>query len=151
MAVSGPRAYRLLTHVLAAIGPHLPPGVHIKLTPHRRWTTLQRADDGSIDVGPLVMTTGYRGLPASSSGIVVRALGAWIPFLPRGLRRRLAAQNAAETLLDLAYQGHDTRSGQVPDMGVRAVTRANGVTVSYTPPDHPDERIDLDPIPFELL
>jgi hypothetical protein len=25
------------------------------------------------------------------------------------------------------------------------------VTVSYTPPDHPDERIDLDPIPFELL
>jgi hypothetical protein len=33
-----------------------------KITPHRRWTTLQRADDGSTDVGPLVITTDDRGL-----------------------------------------------------------------------------------------
>lgn len=149
--VSGVRAYRLLTHVLAEIEPHLPTGVHIKITPHRRWTTLQRSDDGSINVGPLVMSTDEHGLPKSSRGIGVRGLGAWIPFLPGDLRRRLAAQDAAATLLDLAYEDPDRHSGDVPDMSVHATTTANGVTISYIPPDRPTERIELDSIPFGLL
>jgi hypothetical protein len=149
--ISGARAYRLLTYVLAEIEPHLPTGVHIKVTPDDRWTTLQRADDGSIDLGPLVMGSDDRGLPKASSGIGVRALGPLIPFLPRKLQTRLAARHAVETLLDLAYQDLDSHSDRVPDMSVHAATTATGVAVSYIPPDRPNERVELESIPFDLL
>lgn len=151
MAIFGEPAYRLLTHILREAEPHLPAGVHIKITPHRRWTTLQRADDRSINGGPLITTTDERGRPRGSRACGVRGLGAWIPFLPRGLSRRITAQDAAEVVLELAYYDFDTRTDHRSDLRIRAETHPDGVIVSYSPPDHAQERVALGPIPNALL
>lgn len=88
---------------------HLPSGAGIKVIARRKWTTVQRADSGSEDVGGTVVQVSGRdeqGRPSSvhSSSVSLRGgLGPPVPFLPRLLRRRLAAQNALETLLGLFY------------------------------------------------
>jgi hypothetical protein len=145
VAVSGTRAYRLLEHVLAELEPHLPEGVHIEITPHRRWTTVQR----SADAGPV--TADGADLSPSSYSIGVRALGTGLPVFPLDIRRRLAAQDAVETLLDVAYANLGSRTHDAPDMLVRAATHADGVLVSYTAPERPTDRVELGPIPFALL
>jgi hypothetical protein len=90
---------RLLTEVVARLRPHVPDELNIEVTPHRKWTTLRRAE---------LVVDGDRGRPqrGSISGITVRSLRPWVPFLPRNLRGRLTAQDAVETVLDIAYQGH---------------------------------------------
>ena len=136
------------------VEPHLPPGVHVSMKPHRRWLTLQRADDDMTTLGPLSMTTDEHRLPTHGYVEAVRALGAWIPFLRRDLRRRLAAQHAVETILGIAYldlSSRDPRPLNESTWNVRASTEAGGVVVRYQRPDQPAESIELDPLPFDLL
>src|SRR4051794_34718919 len=91
---------RLLTEVLIRLRPHVPDELDIEVTPHRKWTTLRRVDRFDDDLG--------RPQRGSTSGISVRSHRPWVPFLPRSLRRRLTAQSAVETVLDIAYQRHVT-------------------------------------------
>jgi len=150
---------RLLTEVLARLQPHLPDGVRLKITPHRKVTTLQRADEGSIRVGAVNIKTRYddQGRPSSGAagGCAVRSLRPWVPFVPLGLRRRLTAQCAVETVLDTAYMKLDRdrespKAWKAPDLDVKAANGPNGIVVSYRPPGG-QSRIELTPIPFALL
>ena len=141
---------RLLTEVLVRLRPHLPGELNIEVTPHHKWTTLRRVDHAEEDLG-----SAQRG---SMSGISVRSLRPWVPFLPRSLRRRLTAQSAVETVLEIGYQGHaieevSDRPGRFAtsfDFEVRAVDRREGVVVSFRPPAS-SARVELLAIPSELL
>jgi hypothetical protein len=151
MAVKGVRAQELIAAVLIRVDPHLPPGVHVGMTRHKKWLTLQRCAEGDIRVGPFSATPDAQGRPIHMGNSAVRALGAWIPFLPRQLSSRLAAQDAVETVLDVAYTVPGSNLGGIV-CDVQARSDGDVVRISYRRPgDEADERIHLDPIPLSLL
>jgi hypothetical protein len=162
---------QLLNDVLVRLRPHLPEGVDVEITPHGKWTSLQRVDVGSIKLGPLSMKVSSDGSGRPVAGTIaaraVRSLRPWVPFLPRGRRQRLTAQCAVEVLLDVAYDpsgGARSEHGDSASDGwrfsfkdqadirfaVKAVTRSTGVAVSFRPPTS-QARVELTPIPFDLL
>lgn len=146
---------RAIDAVFEALRPHLPRGAGIKVSPRRKWTIVQRADSGSEDVGGLVvqMTWDERGRPSSahSSGLSLRGLGPPVPFLPRALRRRLTAQEALETLLEMFYDP-DQGNGfhRSINYAVKATAVDGSVTLSYTLPGT-SEAVTLRPLPDELF
>src|SRR4051812_3166842 len=125
---------RLLTEVLDRLRPHLPDDPEIEATPHRKWTTLQRAELVNDDRG--------RPQNGSISGITVRSLRPWFPFPPRKVQRRPTAQSAGETLPDTASQRHVVDGVEDPhrhfaprlDFEVKAANGRDGVVVTYQPP-----------------
>lgn len=147
---------RALIAVFEELRPHLPDGAGIKLSPRTKWTIVQRADAGSVDVEGLVIQADRRddqyGPPAAhGSGLSVRGLGPWVPFLPRSLRRRLAAQNALETLLGLFYDP-DQGDGFHRSINYKVTTTVAGdeMTLSYTMPGTCTP-ITLGPLPGKLF
>lgn len=148
---------RVLEAVFEQLRPHLAPGAGIKVSPRKKWTIVQRADSGSEDVGGLVVNVSQRDergrlLSTDSSGVSVRGgLGPWMPFLPRSLRRRLAAQNALETLLGLFYEP-DQGAGfhRSVNCAVNATASGGGISLSYTMPGT-SEAITLRPLPEDLF
>ena len=152
---------RLLEDVLARLQAELPDHVGIEIKPHRKWTTLQRADNGAAKVGPIKVSKyiDESGDPPSlvGAGVAVRSLRPWVPFMSRSLRRRLTAQSAVEIVLDLAYVPLDRPTSEEPHskqqslkFDVKAVDEPDGVVVSYRPPGAPS-RVTLSPIPRQLL
>jgi hypothetical protein len=138
--------------VLDLLQPHLPPGVHVKLTPHTRWTTIQRADDGSTDIDGIHVNVDEDARTFSASGSAVRGLGAWIPFLPPALRRRLAAQDAITTIVSVAFAGLDAKLPFIIDgLTVEVSSTPEGVVGMYRLPDGSNSPVTLPPIPYGLL
>ena len=92
-------------------------------------------------------------IPASSGKITRHRLnlGPPWPFLPRALRRRLAAQEALETLLGMFYDP-DRGDGfhRSINYAVKATASGTGVTLSYTLPGT-SEAITLRPLPDDLF
>jgi hypothetical protein len=131
MALSGPRAQALLSEVMSLIRPHLPADVRVEMLAHKKWTTLAQ------------------NTPNGGYALTVRGIGPW-PFLPPRMRARLAAQQAVETVLEVAYWVPDKGRSDQQDFDVRAVITSDEVSVSYRPPGA-DARIELTPIPLSRL
>lgn len=91
---------------------------------------------------------GGTGLPTGGELTTIPAFGAWIPFLPPGLRRRLAAQDVVETLLSICAPGE-----QEAERGYDVVARntSNGVMVAFVRPGSSGDRVEIGPISDELL
>ncbi len=141
MAVTGVRAQELISEVLNRLEPLLPAGRHVTMTRHAKWLTLEHR----------VPFTPQGG--GGQYGMSIRGLGVPIPFLPVHVRARLAAQQAVESVLDVAYaEGQDWKPGSI-DFAVKATVEGDTVHVSYRPPGEisADERIHLGPIPLSLL
>jgi hypothetical protein len=111
VSLRGARAQDLIAEVLLRLDPWLPPGVRVEMTRHNKWLSLQRFAPGSERVGPLVMTPGPDGHSGHGGVTGGPGVGPWIPFLPKRLRAKLTAQDAVETVLDVAY---DTGPGARP-------------------------------------
>jgi len=138
-----------MTAVLERIKPYLPAGVAVEMTHHAKWLTLQRFADGDVRIGSFTFTPGSDGKSMDGEGkTVISGLGSWIPFMPK----RLAAQDAVETVLGVAYQMPGQSPSEV-DCDVRAEDDGDVVRVSYVPPGgaDPDDRVHLEPIPLALL
>jgi hypothetical protein len=152
VAVSGVRAQELVAEVLLRINPQLPQGIEVEMTRHRKWLTLQRVAAGDMRVGPFSVTLGPDQTSGHTGKTAVRAVGAWIPFLPRKLRARLAAQDVVETVLEVAYAWTGGSFGEL-DCDVQARSDGDLVRVSYRRPDETDPtiRVELDPLPIALL
>jgi hypothetical protein len=153
VSLRGARAQDLIAEVLLRLDPWLPPGVRVEMTRHEKWLSLQRSAPGGQRVGPLIVTPGADGQSGHGGVTGVPGVGPWIPFLPNRLRAKLTAQDAVETVLDVAY---DTGPGARPDstdFAVQARVDGDVVRVSYLPPGgiEPDQRIEIDPIPMTLL
>jgi hypothetical protein len=132
---------RALRAVFDELEPHLPAGSGIKVSPRNKWTIVQRADAGSVDLLGLPFQVTERneyGRPRSmhGSGISLRGgLGPWVPFLSRQLRRRLAAQEALETLLRLFYIPAPVDGfHRSVNYSVTAISNGSGLILSYTLP-----------------
>jgi hypothetical protein len=150
---------RVLNYLVADLRQHLPSGVGIRVTAHTKWTTVQRADDGSEDFHGLQtqVVRDDRGRPTGgqSRGVAVRNLGPSLPLIPRSARRQMAAKHALDILLGLAYpqpqlQGDGFRFSRSTDYGVLTADGPSGVVVSYHRPGS-DERVELTPLPQELF
>jgi hypothetical protein len=153
--VSAEVTARVLNYLLADLAPHLPPDVGIKVTPYAKWTTVQRADAGSQDIHGIQtkITRDGDGRPVSGTGrgASVRKLAPSLPFIPRGVRRQIAAKTALGILLDLAYpKSHTDGFSRSTDYSVLTQDTRSGVTVSYQLPGS-DARVALKPLPRELF
>lgn len=84
MALSGPRAQALLSKVMNLIRPHLPAGVRVEMLPHKKWTML-------------ALNTPQGGYASTVRGIGPPA------FIPPRTRARHPAQQAVETVLEVAH------------------------------------------------
>jgi hypothetical protein len=153
VSLRGARAQDLVAEVLLRIDPLLPPGVRVEMTRHHKWLSLQRSAPDSKRVGPLIMTPGPDGHSGHAGMTGVPGIGPWIPFLPKRLRAKLTAQDAVETVLDVAYDADTAARPGSTDFAVRATVDGDVVRVSYLPPGgiEPDQRIQIDPIPIALL
>jgi hypothetical protein len=152
--VSAEVTARVLNYVLADLKPHLPGGVGIKVTSYPKWTTVQRADEGSQDFHGVQIKTGRdeQGRPiGESSGVTVRNLAPSLPLIPRSARRQIAAKHALDILLGLAYpQAHKDGFRKSTDYGIVTADHPRGVMVSYQLPGT-ELRIELNPLPEELF
>jgi hypothetical protein len=146
---------RVLKYLFADLSPHLSSGVGVKVTPHRKWTIVQRADVGSEDFHG-IQTTVIRddqGRPVSGegSGVTVRNLAPSLPLIPRSVRRQIAAKHALDILLGLVHpQPHKDGFSRSVDYGILTEERENGVVLSYQLPGS-DTRVELKPLPRELF
>ena len=125
------RTARVLNYLFADLKSQLPPGAGIQLTPHRKWTTVQRADDGSQDLHGIqtMVTRNDQGRPVSGSGsgVTVRDLGPSLRLIPAGARRQLAAKQALDILLELFYpQPHKDGFSKGADYGILTEDRESG-------------------------
>ena len=140
VAVTGVRAQELIFEVLSRLDAVLPAGRHVAMTRHAKWLTLEHREPFTPEGGGGYYSTSIRGL------------GAWIPFLPARVSSRLAAQQAVESVLDVAYAGGQGWKPGSIDFAVLAKVDGDSVNVSYRPPEMvaADERVQLT-IPLGLL
>jgi hypothetical protein len=145
----GNQAVKLLDEVLIRLAPELPTGVHVGLTPHRKWISLQRWTDESTLIGSQYLTPSADGESASMGGLHVPSLSPWVPFLPRRLKAKLTAQQAVEVALQVAFS--EALGGRELDFDVRMTTDAVGVHASYRPLDAAKPRVQLAPLSWALF
>jgi hypothetical protein len=146
---------RLLNYLIADLAPHLPDGVGFRVTAHKKWTTVQRADEGSQDFfgvqTKIDRDAQGRPIGGHSGGAAVRNLVPSLPLIPRSTRRQIAAKSGLDILLGLAY--HQPRKDGLSkgtDFGILTADRQSGVVVSYQLPGS-DKRVELKPMPRELF
>jgi hypothetical protein len=156
MPLIGRRAGRVIVESARRISPHLPSGVRVDVSPGARHSVvLRRYSESDRHLGAHFVveeetSSGNHGrIVASDAGIVVFAIGAWIPFLPRRLRARLAAQHAVELVLSVAYASMGEPQTHA-NFHVEAAIRNESVITSYADPSS-FARIALAPLPLGLF
>jgi hypothetical protein len=146
---------RVLNYLFADLKPHLPSEAGIKVTALKKWTAVQRADEGSIDLHGLQhnITRDAEGRPTggSSSALIVRNLAPSFPLIPRSVRRQIATKHALDILLGLVYP-EPSKNGfsKSTDYGIVTSDHPSGVVVSYKLSGS-EPRVELKPLPHELF
>jgi hypothetical protein len=147
--IRGRKARALVTAVLPQVQPYLSERVRIEVVAHRRWLTIRHAHDRMGAVGPELLRANDQDFPKGRGATFIPGLGAWIPFLPHRLRRRLVAQDVVETLLSIGTPSGREQAER--EYNVVARNTPNGVLVAFDRPGSSGERVEIGPISDKLL
>jgi hypothetical protein len=145
--IRGRKARALVEAVLPQVEPYFDHRVRIQVVGHRGWLIISHSRSRTEHLAPRGL--GAPGDLAAGRGATITAgLGAWIPFLPHQVRRRLVAQDVVETLLAI---GATAGRAPGPEYNVVARTAAGGVMVAFDRPGSSGDRVEIGPISNELL